>query len=336
MTIKDKIGFFNQFVKVRLKNNGYFPLFAGLSLTRRCNLKCKYCNEWNNLCEELTAKQIFSIIDELSSFGTKLIGFDGGEPLLREDLGSIIEYAKSKGLIVSLNTNGLLVPKRISAIKYVDLLDISLDGPEEIHDYIRGENSYGQVMKAIEVLKKNNIPLKLICTLSRYNINHIDFILRKAEDLKIEVRFGPLHSVHFWREGESLESLYPDISDYKKTLEKLINLKRKNKFIANSLSSLRYIQNWPFEDKVLTCFASKFICRIEPNGDVYPCTILRQRVHPINCIAHGIKQAFQQLLRVNCGRCWCMGTLELNYLLSFDISAICNNIHLLKYFLKNI
>ncbi|MBL7197060.1 MAG: radical SAM protein, partial [Candidatus Omnitrophica bacterium] len=330
MQIKQKAKLVNSFIRAKVTPNHFFPLFVGLSLTRRCNYKCKYCNEWNNLCEELTTKQIFSIIDELSLLGTVIIGLDGGEPLLREDLSSIIKYAKKKNFIVSLNTNGSLVPDKISEIKDVDFLDISFDGPEEIHDFARGRKSYKEVMSAVEVVKKNSIPLKFNCTLSKYNINHIDFILKKAEELGIEVKFRPLHTVHFWKDEKILESLYPSKDDYKKGLETIINYKKNNKSVANSLSSLRYIKSWPLTEKKINCFAGKFLCRIEPNGDVYPCTMVRHRTKPINCLDCGLKKAFDELPDVNCEGCWCMGTLELNYLLSLDIGTIRDNINLLR------
>lgn len=273
----------------------------------------------------MTTEQIFSVINDLSSLGTRIIGFDGGEPLLRQDLGRILEYAKGKGLTISLNTNGSLVPGRVSEIKYADSVDISLDGPAQVHDHLREKNSYRDIMEAAEVLKKNNIPLRFHYTLSKYNIQYVDFILEKAEELDIKISFGPLHSVHFWQEGEALESLYPEAKDYKKTLEKLISYKRKHKYIANSASSLRFIQNWPSVNQRIKCFAGKFFCRLEPNGDMYPCTMLRHRLKPVNCVTYGVREAFNRTLKVNCGGCWCMGTLELNYLLSLDVNTILNN-----------
>lgn len=334
MGIANKVKFISSLLMASFGKNNYFPVFAGLSLTRRCNYKCKYCNEWNNLCPELNTRQIFSIIDELASLGTKIIGFDGGEPLLREDIGRIVGYAKRRNFVVALNTNGSLVPEKISELKDVDMLDISFEGPEEIHDYIRGKNSYREIMTAVDFLKKNNIPLKFNCTLSKYNINCIDFILEKSAELGIEVKFSALHYVHAWKDELLLNPAYPAVNDYKRALERLIKYKRNNRQIANSMASLRYLYAWPQADKKLKCFASKLFCRIEPNGDMYPCTMLRHEAKPVNCTETGVKKAFEKLFRADCIGCWCTGTLELNYLLSLEISTVLNNVIFIKNFFK--
>lgn len=329
MLNKKNTKFIYSFIKAKLRYKNFFPFMVGFSLTRRCNYRCKYCNEWDFLCEELDTKQIFSIMDELANLGTTIIALDGGEPLLREDLGSIIDYAKKKDFIVTVNTNGSLVPKKIQQIKNLDLLNISLDGPAEVHDYIRGKNSYEEVMEAVEVSKKNNIPLKFNCTISRYNSNYIDFIVNKAKELKVKVKFEPISYAHFRKKKDILESMYPTISEYKKVIEKIISCKKTNKYIMNSTIGLKYIQNWPFPKRI-NCFASKFLCRIEPNGDLFPCTMARNQVEPRNCIILGVKEAFECLPGVNCEKCWCTGTLEFNYLLSCVIGTIWDNRNFFK------
>lgn len=336
MGTANKLKFINSLLMTRLGLNDYFPVFAGLSLTRRCNYRCKYCNEWNNPSLELSTRQIFSILDELASLGTRIIGFDGGEPLLREDIGSIIEHAKKRNFVVAINTNGSLVPEKISELKDVDMLDISFEGPEEIHDYIRGNNSYREIMAAVDSLKRNKIPLKFNCTITKHNVNCMDSILEKSAELGIEVKFGALHYVHAWKDESFLAPLYPDIKDYKRALEQLIKYKRKGRQIANSIASLRYLYAWPLADRRLKCFAGKLFCRIEPNGDMYACSMLRHEVKPVNCIEEGVKGGFEKILKTNCIGCWCTGTLELNYLLSLEISTLLNNANSIRDFFKKI
>jgi len=93
-----------------------FPLAVGWNITYRCNLQCKYCGWWENRASELNTKDIIGLIKELAFLGTKFISFSGGEPLLREDLGDIIDFCKMKGIYVSINSNGTLVKEKIKNI----------------------------------------------------------------------------------------------------------------------------------------------------------------------------------------------------------------------------
>jgi len=96
------------------------PITVNLEITYRCNSNCKYCpteklNEKNSqeIKKEMTTEQIFSMIDELSGIGMKRLAIGGGEPLLREDIGEIINYAKQKKIFTFISTNGILLPKKL-------------------------------------------------------------------------------------------------------------------------------------------------------------------------------------------------------------------------------
>jgi len=320
MLLRDKIRLSAALLKARLNKGEFFPLAVSWSLTRRCNYRCKYCNEWNYPCGELNSREIFRVMDELKSMGTRIIGLDGGEPLLRDDIGEIIDYAKRKDFFVSINTNGYFIKEKFTQIKKADLINISFDGPEEAQDYLRGEGSYAAVMDAAELIKSHNIALKFNCTILKYNLSHIDFVLDKALELKVKVRFEPISDAHLKDGEEILSSMCPSATEYKEAIQKIKRAKRNNKYVLHSDWTLEYLLNWPFI-KEIDCFSGKFICRIEPNGDIYPCTMTRTAASN-NCLESGFKYAFESLAKVNCGRCWCLGTLEFNHLLSVDFKDV--------------
>ena len=70
------------------------PLIVSWALTARCNLRCKHCNAWNLEAEELETGQILRLVEELSRMGTCKIQFTGGESLLRDDIGQILDCCK--------------------------------------------------------------------------------------------------------------------------------------------------------------------------------------------------------------------------------------------------
>ena len=133
------------------------PLALSWALTFRCNQRCKYCGIWQNECEELGTKDILSSLKQFKRLGTKWISFTGGEPLLREDIGKIIKQAKENGMYVSISSNGRLVPEKINQLIGIDRIKLSLDGPPQLNDQIRGEGSFQAVEEAIKVCKKNSI-----------------------------------------------------------------------------------------------------------------------------------------------------------------------------------
>lgn len=84
----------------------YAPLLAQVVVTRRCNLKCAYCNEFDRVSEPVPAARLRQTVDRLAALQTRAIAFTGGEPLLHPDYVSVVRYAASQVPRVSMSTNG--------------------------------------------------------------------------------------------------------------------------------------------------------------------------------------------------------------------------------------
>lgn len=296
------------------------PLAVRWQITNRCTYNCKYCNIWKTKGIELTTNQIYHIIDELASFGTQRISFSGGEPLLRKDIGKILKYCKLKGISTSINTNGSLVIKKIGEIKDLDLLKLSLDGSEEIHDKIRKKGSYHEVIGAANIAKKEGIKFTFATTLTKYNIDYVDFILKKAGEFNTVVAFQPLK--YLYRGLEDMSGIRPSQEKYKYSIKKLIDAKKKgNQHIRNSIFNLYHIYNWP-KYKKLRCGAGLIFCMIETNGDLIPCDRINYLEKIPNCVKTSFKEAFDNMPKVHCNGCGFCGALELNHLLSFRLGVL--------------
>src|SRR3989339_423415 len=88
------------------------------NVTRRCNLRCVHCyskSEDRNYGGELSFAQGKALIDDLAEFGSPVILFSGGEPLIRPDILDLIRYAAGKGLRAVVSTNGTLITERMAA-----------------------------------------------------------------------------------------------------------------------------------------------------------------------------------------------------------------------------
>ncbi len=112
-------------------------MLAHIIPTRRCNLACEYCNEYDDHSKPVAKEEMFRRIDLLKSFGTAIITISGGEPLLHPDLDDIIRHIRKKGIIAGMITNGyLLTAHRIARLNRAGLeyLQISIDNavPDEV------------------------------------------------------------------------------------------------------------------------------------------------------------------------------------------------------------
>jgi MoaA/NifB/PqqE/SkfB family radical SAM enzyme len=115
----------------------YRPVAAHLIPTRRCNLACSYCNEYDDHSSPVSTDEVLGRVDRLAALGTGIITLSGGEPLLHPQLDAIIRRIREHGSIATLITNGYLLTRdRIRQLNRagLDHLQISIDnvGPDEV------------------------------------------------------------------------------------------------------------------------------------------------------------------------------------------------------------
>jgi MoaA/NifB/PqqE/SkfB family radical SAM enzyme len=124
-------------VVARAMKSRRHPIVAHIVPTRRCNLACTYCNEFDDISQPVPIETMLRRIDCLAELGTTVITISGGEPLLHPELDDIIRQIRKRGSIATLITNGyLLTPRRIQRLNQagLDHLQISIDNvkPDEV------------------------------------------------------------------------------------------------------------------------------------------------------------------------------------------------------------
>jgi MoaA/NifB/PqqE/SkfB family radical SAM enzyme len=122
---------------VRAMQSASHPILAQIVPTRRCNLDCAYCNEYDKVSSPVPLNMMLCRIDRLADLGTTIITLSGGEPMLHPDLDAIIQRIRQRGAVATLITNGLLLTRdRIKGLNRagLDYLQISIDNvlPDEI------------------------------------------------------------------------------------------------------------------------------------------------------------------------------------------------------------
>jgi MoaA/NifB/PqqE/SkfB family radical SAM enzyme len=308
-------------IKVKLLGQR-IPLAVGWALTYRCNRQCVYCGSWKNEWPELSTAEIVKLADELKRLGTRWISFSGGEPLLRTDLGDIIKYMKNLKIYLSLNTNGSLVPKRIEDLDGVNMIKLSLDGPEQVHDSMRGNGSFKEVMEALKVCRQRHIPVSLECVLSKYNLDRISYLLEIAIENRAHVHFQPATATLL--RSEEVNPAVAPASKYREAIIRLIELKKRGLPIYNSVAGLKHLYFWP-DLRVLKCSAGRLSLRIEPNGTIIACDRVFTAIPGKENKEISINTQISRMMTIkNCRCCCCSSLVEFNLLCSLNVSAVLN------------
>ena len=152
-----------------------------------CNLKCKFCyGSYNE--DKLSLKEKRGIVDKIKDAGSEKLTITGGEPLLAKNLKEIIDYAKNRGLFVSLHTNGVLLDeKKITGFKHnVGRISLPLEGiSNKTNCLLRNyEGYFDLILDRLEALKANEIPIAVKTVATNLNIHELPKMVPILEKYK--------------------------------------------------------------------------------------------------------------------------------------------------------
>jgi 12,18-didecarboxysiroheme deacetylase len=181
------------------------------NVTRKCNLKCVHCYAQATeeaVADELSTEEGKTLIDDLAQFGSPVMLFSGGEPLVRKDLPELAAYAVEKGMRAVISTNGTLItPGLARTLKSIGLsyVGISLDGMQGINDTFRGvPGAYDKALKGIRNCQKAGIKVGLRFTINKFNVDEIPDIFDLLEKMDIP-RVCFYHLVYAGRGSKMVE-----------------------------------------------------------------------------------------------------------------------------------
>lgn len=327
-----------QILRANFLDNVKVPISVYIALTDRCPNACRYCN-YENLEKKgtLTTEEVKGIIDEMHAMGGRRLHLTGGEPLLRNDIGEIVRYGKSKGLFMGISTSGFLVPKRIKDIKDADIVFLSLDGEPEVHDFLRGSGGHEMVMEAMDCLKREGTRYWTTTVLTNKNLHSTDYLIDMAEAHGYYCNFVLLYheddTVNNIPSARSIRDLIPTREQYKQVLTHLLDKKRSGYPVGSSPGYLKFLLDW--EDYIeiyksrrfpgLKCWAGKLCCTITSDGLVYACGPAIGRMEGKDVKTLGFEKAFKSSEPIpNCNACIHACWLESNLLFSLNFGSIMN------------
>ena len=165
-----------------------FDFFIQWHLTERCNLHCRHCYQSRKKPPEMSSRELKQEIDGVRELFTDWekdynivlspsIHFTGGEPFLYKGLWDVIAHARRSGFSVAILTNGTLVKAEDAAVAAclgVTDIQVSLEGPPEIHDAIRGAGSFDAAVRGARLLIEAGIKVNANMTLSGLNVASLE------------------------------------------------------------------------------------------------------------------------------------------------------------------
>ncbi len=142
------------------------PRVLTFMMTYRCNLRCTMCWQWGEQglfhempreheLQQLDLATLRAVVDDVAAEGTGVFLW-GGEPFLHRDLLPFVEHVKSLGMYCSINTNGTYLPRDARRLVElgVDAIMVSVDGPREVHDRIRGmDGSFQKIADGVKAVR---------------------------------------------------------------------------------------------------------------------------------------------------------------------------------------
>ncbi|KYK32694.1 MAG: radical SAM protein [Theionarchaea archaeon] len=245
--------------------------------TRACNFQCAHCytDAKTPLPDELSLEEMISILQEIAPFMRgKILGFLGGEPLLRkEDVLKISEYwiRKVEGS-ASVSTNGSLIDshfaRKAASLKLA--IQISLDGATpETCDAVRGKGSWKKALKGTKISVKNKASTWLCMVYHKGNFGELEDFISLGLELGVSgVRFIPYNYL-----GRGMSSDLVKIMPYQ-MVKKVHKILKKHpewgdfidqSFFGNISVILRSAPRYVY------CGSGLSTLLIESNGDLYPC-----------------------------------------------------------------
>lgn len=187
------------------------------NITRTCNLRCVHCYSDSMAMQypgELIWEQMQAVVEDLAAYQVPSLLLSGGEPMIHPRFFDLVDLASSKGLKLTISTNGTLItPEKAELLKAANVayVGISLDGIGKIHDeFRRKEGAFDAAVRGFKNCHDVDQKTGLRLTLTRHNVQNIDRILDFIEELKIK-RVCFYHLVPAGR-GSELQVLTPEES----------------------------------------------------------------------------------------------------------------------------
>lgn len=283
------------------------PLLVVWNFTDACNLRCRHCyQEAGRPSEdEMSVEEKKEVVDQLAEAYVPFLAFSGGEPLMGKGFWEVAEYARDRGIWLSVATNGTLVTPEVAERLYdvgIDYIQISLDSPvPERHDWFRGipgawKKTVEGIKNAVAAKKRPTSSVGVAMVLMRWNYGEVDDMVKLVADLGVDIfyiyNFIPVGNARAMAEQDISPEMREDVLHklYRYLAEGRISVMTTSPqfgrvCMMEAPAGGRMVMGHYGIDageraRVLAqyiggCGAGRAYCCIEPDGTVTPCVFMK-------------------------------------------------------------
>ena len=288
------------------------PLNLTVSLTYRCNSRCKTCNVYKKKVPEFSLEEFDKTFQSIGR-GPFWITVSGGEPFLREDIAEICKSAHEncRPQIINIPTNGILsdviyekVAKIVRNLPQVQIIvNLSMDEIGAKHDEIRGvKNNFVRAKETFNRLKSLNYPnltIGIHTVISKYNVDNFYNIHEELSKLKPDSYITEIAEERV-ELGTIGQNISPSVEAYGRAvdyLSKRIDARHFNGISAVTQAfRLQYYElvkkTLKEKRQVLPCFAGFVSAQIAPDGEVWACCIQAESMGNLRQVNYDFKKVW--------------------------------------------
>jgi MoaA/NifB/PqqE/SkfB family radical SAM enzyme len=312
-----------------------YPYRLTFAVTSRCQARCNMCNIWQKPVEnELSLEEIDQIFSNYRRFSW--VNLTGGEPFMRDGFTELVRIIAMRSpylYLLNFPTNGYLTGTIVTAVREILectsiprlMVTVSLDGPQELHDRIRGlPGSWSRALdtfRQLRELRSRRFSVYFGYTLQEANVDAFDDAMAEASRELGHLSADDFHvniahiSGHYY--ANSAFKGVPAADKAEKILDRISSSRIRRFFDPVAVLESRYQQlarTYKQTGAVpLTCQAAAASCFLDPEGNVYPCSTfaapigsLRDHDYNLETVWRSAnKRSIRQLIREgSCPGCW--------------------------------
>jgi len=274
-----------------------------LELTDKCNLNCSHCGAVREGNTDFSYDLLVKLRDDIKKNfpNVRVFSLTGGEPLMYSRLLDAVRLL-SKDFYLRMFTNGCLVDRKvIDSLKKAGLTHTltSVDGPEKIHDKIRGvKGSYKKTLNGIKIMEDASFRIGVRMTLTKGNIDHVREVAEVLSQFELN-EFSVRRMTPVDKEAEKITvsneeyiSAIRALNDFSKDHKNLKIVNRDNIIDDDSIKGV-LDKHMVTKDKLAYCVAGITSVHITNEGKVIPCYIWDDVVGDLN------EQPLSEIVRNN-------------------------------------
>lgn len=253
------------------------PFFLAHAATFGCNSKCRMCTYWQltpRMKEDMSTEEVFQLLDEAYESGMRGYYLFGGEPLVRKDIGKLVDYAKRRGFLTTMNTNASLLASKALSLRNLDFAFVSLDYFNEYNDFIRGrKGSFNDTIRGVRRIREvGNTKVTLVTTISTLNLDAVRPMAELARALHVGISYNFVEPTLDFGLTDSANSPNMSLGLTRGQLmgfyNQLLELKRE----GYPLMETEYVLKHFAEGRPWTCHFPKMFVYVSPDKKIFDCT----------------------------------------------------------------